>query len=137
MRRDTPHDLVPDGAQQVGPLGGRDLVVALAPQQHGVIAHRHGVVAHVDHHLVHRDHPDDGAAATTEQYLAARREQPPRHPVGVPDGQHGHGGVGGERVPQAVRDVLARAHATHQRHPGVQRQRGPQRRGEMVDPGPG
>src|SRR3954462_11751639 len=67
---DAAHDLIGNGVDAIGPLLGRDLVSALAPKEHDLVAGRHvGVGPAVDHDLVHRDGAGDRLAAGAAEGL--------------------------------------------------------------------
>src|SRR3954466_9167637 len=82
---DAAHDLIGNGVDAIGPLLGRDLVRALAPDEHDLVAGRPGaperpapvparhvgVGPAVDHDLVHRDGACDRLAAAADEDLAA------------------------------------------------------------------
>src|SRR6266542_4883123 len=126
-------DLVLDGAQQLGELSGRDLLVPLVAQQHDLVAGSHLVVAAVHQELVHGDGPGHPVAAAADQHVGARGETPPV-PVRVSDRDRGDGCVALQPVGQAVGEGLPRGEPPDQRHGGTP----PHRRTEpLPQPGTG
>ena len=74
-----------DRAEPLGPLLRGHLGVALAPDEHDLVADLDRVVADVDHQLVHRHRARDRSTAPADEDLAADRGEVARHAVGVPD----------------------------------------------------
>ena len=102
---DPGDDLVVDGAQQVGPLGGRrqaSVVRAAAvarAEQDDLVALGDAVRLvggpQVDHDLVHADPTDDGPShAVDRDREPPRGPEQPRHPVGVARRAPARGPVG-------------------------------------------
>src|SRR3546814_20789832 len=77
-------DLVGDGVEAGRPLVGRDPLVALGPEEHGLVAHRDPRVrTAVDHQLVHGDDPGHGAALAAHQHGPTEERQGSGDTVGV------------------------------------------------------
>ena len=93
------------------PLGGGDLLVALAADEHDLVADLDGDVAEVDQQLVHRDHADDRAAPAADQHLAAGEAEVAGHAVGVARG-HGRDPSRRARPPTAGRRTRVRPAAS-------------------------
>ena len=138
-RADAGDDLVGDGAEALGPLGGGDLVVALR----GRSARRRrrprpATSPRSTMQLVHRDDADDRAAAAPDQHLATRQPEVAGHAVGVARG-HGRDAARRARPRSAgrTRAACAGGQRLHERDPAVQRHRGTQRQRRRSPPSVG
>ena len=100
-------------------------LVALAAEQHDLVAHLHrGVRAAVDHQLVHRHHAHDRAPQSVHEHLAPGPEQPAWHTVGVAEGHRRHHRGAIEPMTPPVGDAVARRDRPHVADPGLQGHRG-------------
>ena len=104
---DPAHDRVRDGAHRPRPRRGGDLLVALAPDQHDLVADLDREVADVEHQLVHRDGARDRAAPAAHDRLAAVMRELAGHTVGVAD-RHGRDAGRARRSRSAARTTAAR-----------------------------
>src|SRR5665213_4258737 len=84
-RPDSADDGVRDRAHPIGPLLGGDVLVALASDQHDLVAHLDRLITYIDHELVHRDRSRDRVAVPADQHLAAVVRELTGNTVGVPN----------------------------------------------------
>ena len=111
-RADAAHHLVADRPRHGRPVVRRDLLVALPPEQHDLVARPDRVVvAAVDDDLVHRHRPGQGPAHAADEHLVAPVEEAAGHAVGVADGDRGHERARRQRTQAAVGGALPRRRA--------------------------